>query len=299
MADLATFAAVDLSRLPPPSVVEPLSYEQIYADMLARLKALVQTFDATVESDPAVKLLQVAAYREFLLRARVNDAARAVMPAFAIGADLDQLAALVGIARKLIDAGDAARGIPATWESDDEFRRRLVLAPEGYSVAGPAGAYIFHALSADPDVLDASATSPTPGQVLVTVLSRQGDGSAPPALTNAVATYLSADTRRPLTDLVQVRSATIVPYDIAATVTTYGGPDPAIVLKEARARLDAYVARCHRIGLDVTRSGIFGALHVEGVHNVTLTRPAADVVVDRTSASWCTGILITAGGVGE
>lgn len=299
MADLATFAAVDLSRLPPPSVVEPLSYEQIYADMLARLKALVQTFDATVESDPAVKLLQVAAYREFLLRARVNDAARAVMPAFAIGADLDQLAALVGIARKLIDAGDAARGIPATWESDDEFRRRLVLAPEGYSVAGPAGAYIFHALSADADVLDASATSPTPGQVLVTVLSRQGDGTAPAALINAVAAYLSADTRRPLTDLVQVRSATIVPYDIAATVTTYGGPDPAIVLKEARARLDAYVARCHRIGLDVTRSGIFGALHVEGVHNVALARPAADVVVDRTAATWCTGIVITAGGVGE
>lgn len=299
MADLATFTAVDLSRLPPPSVVEPLSYEQIYADMLARLKALVPTFEATVESDPAVKLLQVAAYREFLLRARVNDAARAVMPAFAIGADLDQLAALVGIARKLLDAGDAERGVPAAWESDDEFRRRLVLAPEGYSVAGPAGAYIFHALSADADVLDASATSPTPGQVLVTVLSRQGDGTAPAALINAVAAYLSADTRRPLTDLVQVRSATIVPYDIAATVTTYGGPDPAIVLKEARARLDAYVARCHRIGLDVTRSGIFGALHVEGVHNVTLARPANDVVIDRTAASWCTGIGIVAGGVGE
>lgn len=299
MADIATFTAVDLSRLPAPSVVEPLSYEQIYADMLARLKALVPTFDATVESDPAVKLLQVCAYREFLLRARVNDAARAVMPAFAIGADLDQLAALVGIARLLIDAGDATRGIAPTYESDDEFRRRLVLAPEGYSVAGPAGAYIFHSLSAHPDVLDASATSPTPGQVVVTVLSRDGDGTAPAALVAAVSAYLSADTRRPLTDMVQVRSATIVPYAIAATITTYGGPDPAIVLKEARARLDAYVARCHRIGLDVTRSGIFGALHVEGVHNVTLTQPAADIVVDRTAATWCTGIVITPGGVGE
>src|SRR3546814_9711108 len=47
--------------------------------------------------------------------------------------------------------------IPAVMESDSDLRRRLVLAPEGYSVAGPEGAYIFHALSAHPDVLDASA----------------------------------------------------------------------------------------------------------------------------------------------
>ncbi|MFK3888476.1 baseplate J/gp47 family protein [Sphingomonas sp. NPDC079357] len=299
MADTATYTAVDLSRLPAPSVVEPLSYEQIYAEMLARLTALLPTFDATVESDPAVKLLQVCAYREFLLRARVNDAARAVMPAFAIGADLDQLAALVGVARLLIDPGDATRGIAPTYESDDELRRRLVLAPEGYSVAGPAGAYIFHALSAHPDVLDASATSPTPGQVVVTILSRDGDGTAPAALVAAVGAYLSADTRRPLTDLVQVRAATIVRYTVAATITTFGGPDPAIVLREARTRLDAYVARCHRIGLDVTRSGIFGALHVEGVQNVALAQPAADVVVDRTAATWCTAITLTPGGVGE
>ncbi len=299
MADTATYTAVDLSRLPAPDVVEALSYERIYAEMRAQLIALVPSFDAAVESDPAVKLLQVCAYREFLLRARVNDAARAVMPAFATGADLDQLAALVGIARLVIDAGDATRGVAPTYESDDEFRRRLVLAPEGYSVAGPAGAYIFHALSAHPDVLDASATSPTPGQVVVTILSRTGDGTAPPAQLAAVAAYLSADTRRPLTDLVQVRAATIVPFTVVATITTYGGPDPAIVLAEARTRLDGYLARCHRIGLDVTRSGVFGALHVEGVQNVALAQPAADIVVDRTAATWCTAVTLTFGGVGE
>lgn len=299
MVDTATFTAVDLSRLPAPTVVEALSFEAIYADMLARLQALLPAFDATVESDPAVKLLQVCAYRELLLRARINDAARAVMPAFAIGADLDQIAALMGLARLLLDAGDPAQGVPPSYEEDDAFRRRMVLAPEGFSVAGPAGAYIFHALSAHPDVLDASATSPAPGEVLVTVLARAGDGTAPAELLAIVDAYLSADTRRPLTDLVTVEAATIVPYAIAATVTTFAGPDPAIVRAEARARLDAYVARCHRIGLDVTRSGIFGALHVEGVHNVVLTAPAADVVVDRTAATWCTGIVITDGGVGE
>lgn len=333
MADTATFAAVDLSRLPAPAVVETLTYESIYADMLADLQSKMPDFDATVESDPAVKLLQVAAYREFLLRARVNDAALAVMPAFATGSDLDQLAALLGIERLLLDPGDAANGIAPTYESDDAFRRRMVLAPEGYSVAGPLGAYIFHALSADPDVLDASASSPEPddiralvlqvladndaapalvdamtaaldaadwpGDVTVTILSRTGDGTPPAGLTDIVAAWLSAETRRPLTDHVTVQAAEIVDYTIDATVITYAGPDPAIVLAEARSRLDTYVARCHNLGLDVTRSGIFGALHVEGVQNVELASPAADIVVERKQATWCAGITITPGGVGE
>lgn len=77
MADPSTFTAVDLSRLPAPTIVETLDFDTIYGQMLAALQALVPAFDATVESDPVIKLLQVAAYRELLLRARVNDAARA------------------------------------------------------------------------------------------------------------------------------------------------------------------------------------------------------------------------------
>ena len=48
-------------------------------------------FTALVESDPAWTILEVAAYRELLLRQRINDASRAVMLAFATGADLEHL----------------------------------------------------------------------------------------------------------------------------------------------------------------------------------------------------------------
>lgn len=297
--EYATFTAVDLSRLPAPAVIEELSYEQILADMVARLKTLVPEFDATVESDPAVKILQVAAYREFLLRARVNDAGRAVMVPYATGADLDNLAALMGVARFLITPANADTGAPAVYESDDDFRRRLVLAPEGYSVAGPEGAYIFHALSAASDVLDASATSPAPGEVVVTILSRVGSGTASAALIEAVDDYISDETRRPMTDHVTIRSAAIVEYRIEATIRTYAGPDASIVMAEAQRRVAAYVADNHRLGRDITRSGLFAALHVDGVQNVALTAPAADVVLDRTQASWCTGVAVTFAGVGE
>jgi phage-related baseplate assembly protein len=300
MADTSvTFTAVDLSRLPAPTVIETLSFDQVYGEMLASLQGLLSDFDATVESDPAVILLQVCAYRELLLRGRINDAARAVMPAFATGADLDHLAALMSVSRLQLDAGDPANNIAPIYEDDASLRGRLVLAPEGFSVAGPEGAYIYHARSADGDVLDASATSPAPGQVLVTVLSRQGDGTASADLLANVAAHVTAETVRPLTDAVTVQSAAIVPYQVVAQITTYSGPDGSIVLAESLRRLTEYCERQHRLGVDVTRSGLFAALHTEGVQNVVLTSPAQDIVVDRTQAAFCTGVTVTYAGTGE
>lgn len=297
MAD-ATFTAVDLSRLAAPGIVETLDYEAILADLIAMARQLMPAF-APLESDPAVKLLQIFAYREMLLRQRVNDAARAVMPAYAIGSDLDHLAALLGVTRFTLDPGDPVLGISPTLESDTDLRRRMVLAPEGYSVAGPEGAYIFHALSADPDVLDASAISPTPGAVIVSVLSRAGDGTASAELIAAVDAFVSDETRRPLTDFVTVQSAGIVVYAVDATITTFSGPDGGVVLAEAERRLADYVESSHRLGRDITRSGLFSALHVEGVQNVVLTSPAADIVIERDQAPWCSGTHVTYAGTGE
>jgi phage-related baseplate assembly protein len=297
MAD-ATFTAVDLSRLPAPAIIEALDFETIQAAAVVRMQQLMPDFVAR-DSDPATKILQVVSYIVQMVRQRVNDAARAVMPAYAVGTDLDNIAALFGITRFTITPADEVLGIPAVMESDNDFRRRMVLAPEGYSVAGPEGAYIFHALSADADVLDASATSPSPGEVLVSVLSRTGSGEASPALIAAVDAYVSDETRRPLTDFVTVQSAEIMEYAVAATLTTFSGPDGGVVIAAAQASLDAYIEASHRLGRDITRSGLFAALHVEGVQNVALTAPVADIIVSRTQAPFCTGTTVNYAGTGE
>lgn len=73
---------------------------------------------------------------------------------------------------------DAVPPVAAVMESDEALRLRVPAAFEGLSVAGPTAAYEFHARSADGRVADASATSPAPAEVVLTVLSREGDGTA-------------------------------------------------------------------------------------------------------------------------
>jgi phage-related baseplate assembly protein len=270
-------AEIDLSRLPPPDVVEPLDYESILASMTGDFAARHPEFSAWVESDPGLKLLEAAAYREFLLRARINDAARAVMLATAAGPDLDNLAALLGVERG-----------PA--ETDDRLRRRTQLSLEALTTAGSAKSYIGHALAADPSVADASAVSPAPGDVLVTVLGggEHGDGAAPAALVAAVREALSGETVRPLSDTLTVQSAVIIPFAVDAAIEVADGPDSTVVVDAARAAVEGYCREQHRLGGTIARSGIFAALHRAGVSRATLAAPARDVLCTSAQAPWPT-----------
>lgn len=298
---MSQFTAINLAQVAAPKVIEELDFEQIYSAMLADLVQRIPEFDALIESEPVIKVLQVAAYREMLLRQRINDAAKAVMLPYSKGTDLENLGALFGVTRLLISPADnaAVPPVPAVYESDDDYRYRIQLSLEGLSTAGPEGAYIYHALSADGQVLDASATSPTPGQVVITVLSRQGSGVPSAPLLATVLAKLSDESVRPLTDFVQVQAATVVPYQVTATLYFYAGPDREVIMANARAALQAYTDAQHRLGMDVTLSGIYAALHQPGVQRVDLTSPTANLVVDRQSATYCTAINLTDGGIDE
>lgn len=301
---MTTTATIDLSQLPFPTVVEVIDFEAILAERKANLVALFPVdkqaeilATLALESEPLAMLLQESVYREITLRQRINDAARACMLAYAQGADLDQLAALLGVQRLVVTPADPATEASAVMESDADLRLRVQLAPETFSIAGPVGAYIAIALGADGKVLDAAVKSPAPGVVLVTVLSRDGNGTADNALIAAVAAKVNAEDVRPLTDKVLVQSAEVVPYQVQATLVTLPGPDPSVVIAQASKRLDAYLADCHRIGREVAISGIHAALHTGGVERVELVKPAANVVANDTQAPYCTQVTLTNGGV--
>ncbi|EKN3458398.1 baseplate assembly protein [Yersinia enterocolitica] len=301
-------AIIDLSQLPAPLVIESLDFDSLFAvrkdEFIALYPADQQDavrLTLSFESEPIVKLLQESTYRELLLRQRVNEGAQAVMVAHAIGSDLDHLGANNGIERLTITPAnqDAIPPITAVMESDDDFRMRIPQAFEGLSVAGPTGAYEYHARSANGRIADASAISPSPACVTVTVLSREGNGVASQDLLDKVFTVLNDENVRPVADRLTVNSATIVEYLIDATLYFYPGPEAEPIRAAAEARLKTYISTQRRLGRDIRKSAIYAALHVEGVQRVELSAPVVDVVLDKTQAAHCTGYTLTVGGSDE
>ena len=297
-----TFTPIDLSRLPAPVVVEQIDYESILAERKAYAVSLWPADQQAevaatlaLESEPLTKLLQESAYRETLLRQRVNEAALAVLLPFAQGADLEQIGARFNVVRLVITPANpsAVPPVAAVLEDYESLRERIQMAMEGLSTAGPRNAYIFHARSADGRVADASAISPAPAEVVVTVQSALGNGTAAPDLLAVVAAYLSDEDRRPVADRLTVQSAQELPYTVEAVLyLNSSGPESEPVRVAAETRLAALVNARRRLGQEVNRSALDAALHIEGVKRVEL--PGwADVVASLTQAPHCTAYSVT------
>ncbi|MBS1206434.1 MAG: baseplate assembly protein [Proteobacteria bacterium] len=299
---------IDLSQLPAPNVVEELDYESLLAE---RKVTLISLFPAeeqeaiartlALESEPLTKFLEENAYREVLWRQRVNEAARAVMLAYAAGNDLDVIAANSNTSRLVITPADNSTIPPtaAVMESDKDLRLRAQQAFEGLSVAGPEGAYEYHGRSADGRVADISVVSPNPAYITISVLAREGDGRASDKLVAIVENALNAEDVRPVGDRVTVQSAEIVPYQIDATLYFYPGPESEPIRQAAEQQLKAYITAQRRLGRDIRKSAIYAALHVEGVQRVELSAPQSDLVLEKNQASYCTAWSINTGGTDE
>lgn len=242
---------IDLSLLPAPTVVEPIDYASLLSERKTTLislyppeqrEAIARTL--ALESEPIVKLLQENAYRELILRQRINEAAQAVMLGYASGSDLDQIGANFQVERLVIAEADnsVVPPVAAILESDSDFRVRIQQAFEGLSVAGSSGAYEYHGRSADGRVADVSATSPSPASVVISVLSREGDGSASDELVAIVDRALNAEDVRPVADRVTVQSANIVTYQIDAVLYLYPGPEAEPIRSAAEAKLKKIIS---------------------------------------------------------
>lgn len=299
-----SFAAIDLSQLPPPQIVEQIDFEQILAERKAYMISLWSADEQAqiaarleIESEPLTKLLQENTYRETVWRQRVNEASLANLLATARGTDLEQLAANFNVKRLVIQEGkaNAVTPIPKLMEGDESLRERAQMAWEGLSTAGPRNSYIFHARAADGRVADATAESPSPAVAVVTVQSLLGDGTAPPELLAVVNAYLSDDDRRPVADRLTVQGAQILNYQVKAKLYLLSnGPESEPILAAAQQRLLAYVHQRRRLGMEVSESALHAALHVEGVRKVEL-EGWEDIVATKAQAPYCTGITLSRG----
>ena len=271
---------INMSALPAPQAVEELDFETIFAEQKAwvinQWPHLAPALE--LESEPLTVLLQAWSYRELIWRARLNDALKASMLAWAQGDDLLNLAAFFDLEK-------------AEGETDDQLRARCTLSLRALSTAGPEDSYRYHAIATDPAAIkDADAHNGGAGVVNVAVLARAGNGTPSAALLAKVRTRLNHKTIRPLTDTVSVIPAHIVPVVIDYQIILPGLPDDEHSLNVARQRLADYCATTNIIGGTITIADIYASLKNAGISNVILRSPTADITTDRESAPYVSSI---------
>lgn len=166
-------------------------------------------------------------------------------------------------------------------ESDENFSDRIYLAPSSYSVAGPADAYRYFAKECNAEITDVSVTSPSDG--VVDVRFTVGGKIPTEEEMKEVLEYLSADTRRPLTDKVVVNAPDVKGYNIS--LKYWIGEEKkniAIQIKEQiEQAIESYKEwQSGELGRDINPSELIYRIIQAGAKRVEVTAPAFTQVGD-------------------
>ena len=280
---------LDISGLPSPAVIEPLSFEAIndrqIVDFKERWEAVRQAYPGAglpeydvemLETDPAIIVLEAIAYSELLIRDRVNVALKSILPAFARGTDLEAIASRLGVGR-------------ATGETDRQLLERYLLALARPS-AGSHDGYLASVLEAWPQRADAAVLGPEThnrkGEIDV-ILAAANGGSVSSGIIAGVRAAVTSRSAKPLTDVVTVRAANVVTYDVAYRIHIAEGRNTGPILAAARAAAAAFVVDRYIIGQPIKRTAILATGYVPGVIAVDDLTGGANVSVDPDDVPWC------------
>lgn len=161
-------------------------------------------------------------------------------------------------------------------EDEDSYRERIHLAPEGFSVAGPTGAYEYFAKKYSSAIKDLRITSSSDGVVDVRVLL--DDGELPnQAFLDGLTAYLGDKERRPLTDKLQIGSPTTVTYNLNITyyISSSDASDEASIKTAIEEAVDDYIIwQRSKIGRDVNDSELAARIRLAGAKRVVITSPS-------------------------
>ena len=161
-------------------------------------------------------------------------------------------------------------------ESDDSYRVRIQQAPEKFSVAGPDGAYVYHALQASSLITDVSVQSPSPGVVEIRPLLTNGVIPGQEIL-DLVMEACSNRSVRPLTDHVQVLAPVAVPYavDVTYWIDASDSTNAAAIQSAVEAAVSNWVLwQKSKIGRDINPSELTARMVQAGAKRVQITSPA-------------------------
>lgn len=186
-------------------------------------------------------------------------------------------------------------------ESDENFRERIQIAPESFSVAGPKEAYRYFARSADPDIIDVAVIGPPvtqPGVVKIYPLMTGGTLPSQEVL-SAVLKVCSADDVRPDTDYVEVLAPEEVNYTVDMTFwIDINDSVKASYLQAAadQAVHDWILWQSKVLGRDINPSELIHRVMESGVKRCEVRSPVFRELKDWETAQ-CMGVNVVYGGL--
>lgn len=160
-------------------------------------------------------------------------------------------------------------------EDDESLRERAHEAPERFSVAGPEGAYQYHAKSVNSAITDVAVTSPSPGVVNIYPLLEGGEIPGEELL-EEIEDRLSDKTIRPLTDDVEVKAPTKASYDITGTyyIDSNDTNQAADIQARVTEAINEYILwQKSKLGRDINPSKLISMVMAAGVKRVDVTAP--------------------------
>jgi phage-related baseplate assembly protein len=163
----------------------------------------------------------------------------------------------------------------ADTEKDDEYRQRIWILPESFSVAGPAGAYQFWAMSASAAIADVGVYSPVPGVVHLYVLMQNGALPTQEVLDKVL--DICCDRRiRPLTDQVFAFSPEQYNYNLKATywIDRINAPAAGNIMAAVSQAVNEFVTwQKSRLGRDLNPSVLIHMIMEAGARRVEIDSP--------------------------
>ena len=184
-------------------------------------------------------------------------------------------------------------------ESDESFAARIFIAPGKYSTAGSRNGYEYHVQDYSSATGGVHVSGDQAGGT-VDIVFVMADGSLPSAeMISAMSQHMSAETLRPMNDLVTVHAPAEVKYTVSLTYyINQSDNNRAVAIQQAvSAAVDSYVAWQRKIGRDINPSKLLALVMGAGAKRAQITAPIFTAIPADSIAAIDGAASITYGGL--
>ena len=246
------------------SEVHNYNYEKILLDTKASLIKKIQVyypnFSSLSESDPMLKTIEIAAYRELLIRQKIKDTIKISLLSQSSGTSLNQLAHLILDENKYAKNFTEIRTDISTFWNDTP-----------YYTTGTKSAYQYFVRKfGNETIRDVNVVNKDHAVTIYILLNNENKLISSEKIKNDIQKKIENENIRRITDKINIQFAEIVNYTIEANITldtNYSLEDIEVMIK---AEIEKTTEKLFYLHKTISTKLFFKIFYKNGVKNVSL-----------------------------